>query len=935
MSRPLFIFALLITSICSPFASAANQSETVTKEGTFTIDPLTISSWFEVPSNGSSVELYVCGYNIDRTIRGDCDGLSTTEAPGEVWFKFVIPSGTIGNQMTLNIENEGTPDYVDLKVILCFKTRHASSLFCEDKDDMYQGDTQSIKFFPVLRNEAWIQIIAFDETLKNRNPGGDLTYVNVKLSGNVNSNLDRVEPEEIFFGDQKDRAVCETGCAEGTVDPMDVFVFNGIAGDEVTLKFGSREYEGGCDLDVQVDIGHEFDYSNLSRTTSRYFLDDCGNYDTDRYVSSKTYLFIESGELYIIVKDLQGDNRRESYTIEVTDFDTTNRNYSVDFDQDGLPDYEETQCGSDFKNASDTAPNHDGDNACNDRDLDDDNDGIEDILDNCPYSSMSISDYDGDGCDNDEDSDDDNDGVEDSNDSCPRGVIGPSSNDVDGDGCADSEDTDNDNDGWSDTDEIACGTDQFDELSVPTNWDAQYEAYYLRTHGVDITECDAIDTDDDQDGIEDNIDACNFSVWYTYNTINGMLTTIDEDLDADGCFNKEEDDDDDNDGIPDVADPCPRGLLLGNDADGDGCKDGEDTDNDNDNYSSYIENECGTSDFDASSIPIGVEWDYDGDGQCDGIDTDDDGDGTPDTLDAFPLDETEQKDTDNDTLGDKADNDDDNDGVLDTEDAFPLNPQESKDTDGDGIGNNEDNDDDGDGWFDEDEYECQSNPVLQSSTPDDYDNDKICDLVDIDDDNDGWTDEQEIACGTDKTSFEIKPLDHDNDRVCDELDPDTDDDGIPNVRDDCQFTPLTQINDGDYDGDGCFDGGEDLDSDNDKISNLLDDCEKSAVTRSNDDDEDGCPDDPDLFETAFGKILLIILILSGVLCIIVSIVVLKIKSGNKIIQIGEHNIAHSPEAKIHYGQEGDYIGGSQNHSGGGHQNIGEGQQATDNGANIQ
>lgn len=839
MRKSVFMCAIFLFAVCSPFVSADNQSETVSKDNIFTIDPTTIPTFFGVPSSGDSVQSYVCGYNIDRTIRGDCDGKSTTEAPGEVWFKFVVPSGTIGNQMTLKIENLGTPHYVDLETILCFKSWHASLLFCEEKSDMYQGDSQSLKFFPVFTEEVWIKIIAFDETKENRDPGGDLTYVEVKLSGNVDSNLDRVEPEEINNGDELERNVCETGCDDGTPDPMDVFVFNGIAGDEVTLRFGSREFDWGCDLDVQVDIGHEFDFRNLSRTTSRYFLDDCGDYDADIHRSSKPYTFLESGGLYVMIQDLQGENARESYTLEVTDFDTTNRNYTADLDQDGLPDYEETQCGSDFRNASDTAPNHDGDNSCDIRDLDDDNDGIEDLTDPCPFSSMSIGDHDGDGCDNNEDSDDDNDGVEDINDTCPLGAIGPSTNDVDGDGCSDSEDPDNDNDGWSNTDEVACGTDQSDEMSVPTNWDAQYEAYYLGTYGVDITECDAVDTDDDQDEIEDDVDACQFSMWYSYNANTGTLTTIDQDLDADGCFNNE-DNDDDNDGITDGADLCPQGLLFGADVDGDGCKDGEDTDNDNDGFSSVTEQACGTSDLDASSVPIGVEWDYDGDGQCDGMDTDDDGDGTPDQLDAFPLDESEQKDSDDDGLGDNADEDDDNDGVLDTEDELPFNALESRDTDNDGIGNNEDNDDDGDGWLDQDEEECQTDSLLSSSIPEDYDEDKLCDLVDTDDDDDGFEDELEDICGSDTKSSLRTPFDFDGDGTCDALDTDKDNDNVMNENDRCPTSNQNLIQGMDWDNDGCFDAEDD--SDQDGILDSMDECRTSPHNTN-----DGCRE-PNWFE---------------------------------------------------------------------------------------
>lgn len=66
------------------------------------------------------------------------------------------------------------------------------------------------------------------------------------------------------------------------------------------------------------------------------------------------------------------------------------------------------------------------------------------------------------------------------------------------------------------------------------------------------------------------------------------------------------------------------------------------------------------------SVPLGFvdgtfyDLDTDGDGEGNNTDADDDGDGTPDTDDAFPLDDTESTDTDG-----------DGDGTQD-EDAFPL-----------------------------------------------------------------------------------------------------------------------------------------------------------------------------------------------------------------------------------------------------------------------
>jgi hypothetical protein len=61
-----------------------------------------------------------------------------------------------------------------------------------------------------------------------------------------------------------------------------------------------------------------------------------------------------------------------------------------------------------------------------------------------------------------------------------------------------------------------------------------------------------------------------------------------------------------------------------------------------------------------------------------------DGDGVEDSLDAFPQDPSETRDSDADGVGDNSD-------------LFPIDPTETIDTDGDGIGNNADTDDDEDG----------------------------------------------------------------------------------------------------------------------------------------------------------------------------------------------------------------------------------------------
>ena len=110
---------------------------------------------------------------------------------------------------------------------------------------------------------------------------------------------------------------------------------------------------------------------------------------------------------------------------------------------------------------------------------------------------------------------------------------------------------------------------------------------------------------------------------------------------------------------------------------------------------------------------------------------DSDGDGTPDYLDAFPLDPNETVDTDNDGIGNNADTDDDNDGTPDVDDAFPLDPAEDTDTDGDGIGNNTDLDDDNDGVDDT----ADKFPLDPSETVD-TDGDGTGNNADADDDGD-------------------------------------------------------------------------------------------------------------------------------------------------------------------------------------------------------
>ena len=270
----------------------------------------------------------------------------------------------------------------------------------------------------------------------------------------------------------------------------------------------------------------------------------------------------------------------------------------------------------------------------------------------------------------------------------------------------------------------------------------------------------------------------------------------------------------DGDGVKDDTDNCPAIANVDQlDTDGDGDGNVCDTDDDGD----------GTPDTeDAFPLDENEDTDTDGDGIGNNADTDDDGDGTPDTEDAFPLDENEDTDTDGDGIGNNADDDDDNDGTPDTEDAFPLDPTEDTDTDGDGIGNNADTDDDGDGTLDVDDAF-----PLDPTEDTDTDGDGIGNNADTDDDNDGVLDGDD-AFPLDAT----EDTDTDGDGMGNNADTDDDGDGTLDVDD---AFPLNPTEDTDTDGDG-MGNNADADDDNDGV---LDGDDAFPLDETEDTDTDG------------------------------------------------------------------------------------------------
>ena len=391
--------------------------------------------------------------------------------------------------------------------------------------------------------------------------------------------------------------------------------------------------------------------------------------------------------------------------------------------------------------------------------------------------------------------------------------------------------------------------------------------------------------DDDQDGVADEDDQCQFGEtdWYS-----GSMT----DHDGDGCRDATEDLDDDNDGVEDLLDECPTGAMNPDrvDADGDGCDDIlEDTDNDGDGVPNHLDqcpdgaqywtefstdhdgDGCRDPDEDNNDdndpyldvdddCPSGIigwtgaAYDHDSDGCQDyEEDLDDDNDGVLDRDDSCPygmLDwvSNEMSDHDGDGCNDAyEDADVDDDGVLDIYDLctagmFGWDSSPLNDWDGDGCHDaEEDEDDDGDGFLDADD----SCPRSHTANIVDADNDGCDDRNEDNDlDNDG-IETSEDNCETDPTPGWVSALNSDRDRDgCADATEDDDDDG-DGVLDAVDACPLSNRVTSDHDSDGCMDEF-DLDDDGDGIPDSRDQCARGALgwtsSKSNDVDRDGCAD---------------------------------------------------------------------------------------------
>ncbi|MGB1979789.1 MAG: BspA family leucine-rich repeat surface protein [Flavobacteriaceae bacterium] len=600
----------------------------------------------------------------------------------------------------------------------------------------------------------------------------------------------------------------------------------------------AQEIEDGTDIQDPLSFPVDPDNDGLTNNQELALGTDPNNPDTDGDgISDLNDVEPLSGDLSLdtdndgVIDILDSDDDNDGYEDQLElelDSDSKDANsYPEDQDQDKLPDVTEIEMGTDPNN-----PDSDGD-------------GILDGQDDFPLDANSSEDTDRDGISDTNDPDDDNDGVNDTDDAFPKD---PGENkDTDGDGIGDNADFDDDNDGYSDQSEIVGGSDAYNAQSTPEDADDDFLSDALEL----ILETDPNNPDTDGDGIIDGQDP----------SPNGgsNLGTVD-DVDGDGIPDAI-DPDDDNDGVPDLMDSFPKDPSENSDIDGDGIGDNADQDRDGDGVTNsndlFPNNPNESSDNDGDGIGDNADFDDDNDGYDDRIEIqegsdplnpesipsdgdrdglsdaqelesygtdftlyDTDGDGVNDKIDAFPLDPEYNSDQDGDGIPDPLDPDDDNDGVPDRTDTFPYDPNETQDTDSDGIGDNADPDDDNDGYSDIIEIIAGTNPKNNKDIPEDLDGDFIADIEEVilgTDPNNPDTDGDGVIDGED--DFPLDPdysNDNDGDGIPDELDPDDDNDGTLDQQDAFPNDPKEQL---DTDGDGIGDN-KDTDDDNDGYTDL-------------------------------------------------------------------------------------------------------------------
>ncbi|MCF6324513.1 MAG: hypothetical protein L3J89_09355 [Gammaproteobacteria bacterium] len=453
------------------------------------------------------------------------------------------------------------------------------------------------------------------------------------------------------------------------------------------------------DNDGRIDIIFEFGGNGLADAVETAAETGITDYNDDGLVDTQ---LDSDGDMVPDFQDLDSDNDRISDTIEAGDSDPDRNGYMGT----GAPPV--VNADGIASGAGLTPVDTDGDGLLDQRDIDADGDGINDIIeasgtdidgdgqidgfididqngydDNTLMPALiDLPDTDSDGIPDYRDHDDvDNDGIldltdlDDDNDGIPDSAEGDGVVDTDGDGVPDSRDLDSDNDGLFDLVESGA-----DAAALDSDNDGRIDSIFeLGGNGL----ADAVETAAET-GITD------------YNDDGLADTQRDSDGDLVPDFR---DPDSDNDSITDVveagnSDPDrngyigtgappainPNGVASGAgttppDTDGDGIPDYRDLDSDNDSIRDLVE--------------AGGE-DNNGDGMIDGF-TDNNNNGLDDGTPI--IDVTDLPNSDSDPIPDYRDVDSDNDGFTDL--------VEVDGTDNDGNGQVDDfNDGNGDGLDD-------------------------------------------------------------------------------------------------------------------------------------------------------------------------------------------------------------------------------------------
>jgi len=438
---------------------------------------------------------------------------------------------------------------------------------------------------------------------------------------------------------------------------------------------------------------------------------------------------------------------------------------TTDTDSDGLADVVDPDNGG----TPLTTPDTDYDGNKDYQDLDSDNDGITDAVENGALDTNA------DGLIDDYASDADGDGLADSVD--PDSGGSPIANvDTDGDGIEDFRDLDADNDGYPDIME-AGGTDTDHDGIVDALLDINHNGIPA---SVDVLQTGG--TDADGDGIDDNYDV-------TY--------TGGNDDDGDGIDNIYDKDKDGN-GYSDAVESNPYAVL---DTDGDGHKNFKDLDSDNDGIVDVIEFGM-TADTNTGTISGFTDSDNDGlnDAQDGYIGTSANGSVAAIT----PVNSDTGTEPSVAVTPDYLDIDSDNDGIVDLYEAQTKNTLVSLsgiDVDKNGL----------DDAFDPNQGNTLITPVNTDGTgsadylDDDSDGDSIIDLIEGDNAN--------------KDQYGDWDSNKDNNFTDSGYDKDTDSDGLLDIFDDVASTGNSNVTGSnaavqDTDHDGTWDF-QDTDDDND------------------------------------------------------------------------------------------------------------------------